>query len=104
MAAVGMSVSVRISGSDIPTLRREAEKLKAIFRSIPTAARVRDDWGDESVVLRLGIDADRANFAGITNYDVASSSSSAINGRAVTQLRDGDSLIPVVVMPYGIAA
>jgi multidrug efflux pump len=97
MAAVGIPVAVRISGNDTAVLRQEAEKLKAIFRSLPTATRVRDDWGDESVVLRLDIDSDRANFAGITNYDVANSSAAAINGRAVTQLRDGDSLIPVVV-------
>ena len=97
MAAVGIPVAIRISGTDLAVLRQEAEKLKAIFRSIPTAQRIRDDWGDESVVLRLDIDSDRANFAGITNYDVANSSSSAINGRAVTQLRDGDTLIPVVV-------
>ena len=97
MAAVGIPVAVRISGTDTAVLRQEAEKLKAIFRSIPTAQRVRDDWGDESVVLRLDIDSDRANFAGITNYDIAMSSASAINGRSVTQLRDGDSLIPVVV-------
>jgi multidrug efflux pump subunit AcrB len=96
-AAVGIPVAIRISGNDTAVLRAEAEKLKTIFRSIPTATRVRDDWGDESMVLRLGIDSDRANFAGITNYDVASSSASAINGRAVTQLRDGDTLIPVVV-------
>jgi len=96
-AAVGIPVAIRISGNDANVLRAEAEKLKAIFRSIPTAARVRDDWGDESMVLRLDIDSDRANFAGITNYDVAASSASAINGRSVTQLRDGNTLIPVVV-------
>jgi multidrug efflux pump subunit AcrB len=97
MAAVGVPVSIRISGNDANVLRAEAEKLKAVLRSIPTAARVRDDWGDESMVLRLDIDSDRANFAGITNYDIANSSASAINGRAVTQLRDGETLIPVVV-------
>ncbi|HEX6100501.1 MAG TPA: efflux RND transporter permease subunit [Thermoanaerobaculia bacterium] len=96
-AAVGIPVAIRISGNDANVLRAEAAKLKAVFRSIPTATRVRDDWGDESMVLRLDIDSDRANFAGITNYDVANSSASAINGRAVTQLRDGDTLIPVVV-------
>ncbi|MFP5246929.1 MAG: efflux RND transporter permease subunit, partial [Thermoanaerobaculia bacterium] len=96
-AAVGIPVAIRISGNDINVLRQEAEKVKAILRSVPNATRVRDDWGDESFVMRLGIDSDRANFAGITNYDVAVSSASAINGRAVTQLRDGDSLIPVVV-------
>ncbi len=97
MAAIGIPVQVRISGNDPSVLRAEAEKLKTILRSVPTAARVRDDWGDESMVMRLDIDSDRANFAGVTNYDVANSSASAINGRSVTQLRDGDTLIPVVV-------
>lgn len=97
MAAVGIPVAVRISGTDTAVLRQHAEKLKEIFRSLPNAERVRDDWGDESMMLRLDIDSDRANFAGITNYDVAASTSAAINGRAVTQLRDGNDLIPVVV-------
>ena len=97
MAGIGIPVAVRISGENKDVLRAEAAKLKQIFREIPKAQRVRDDWGDESVMLRLDIDSDRANFAGLTNYDVATSSASAINGRAVTQLRDGDTLIPVVV-------
>ena len=96
MAAVGIPVSVRISGSDTVVLRRYAEKVKAAFRKVPSAERVRDDWGAESVVMRLDIDSDRANLAGLTNYDIANSSSSAINGHFVTQLRDGDTLIPVV--------
>ncbi len=96
MAAVGIPVAIRISGSDAATLRQYAEKVKEVFRSIPAAERVRDDWGAESFVMRLDIDSDRANMAGITNYDIASSTSSAINGHAVTQLRDGNTLIPVV--------
>jgi multidrug efflux pump subunit AcrB len=96
-AAVGVPVAIRISGNDVAVLRQEAEKLKTILRATPGAERVRDDWGDESAVLRLDIDSDRANFAGLTNYDVATSSASAINGRTVTQLRDGDSMVPVVV-------
>ena len=97
MAAVGIPVAIRISGPDQKVLRENAEKLKEVIRSVPTARRVRDDWGDESFAMKLEIDSDRANLAGITNYDVAMSSVSAISGRSVTQLRDGNTLIPVVV-------
>ena len=97
MAAVGIPVSIRISGNDVNVLRSEAAKIKDILRAVPTAERVRDDWGDESMMLRLDIDSDRANFAGLTNYDVAQSTASGINGRTVTQLRDGNTLVPVVV-------
>lgn len=93
----GLPVSVRISGDDMATLRGLAEQAKAIFRSIPQAARVRDDWGDESFAVKLQIDSDRANMAGISNLDVAASSIAGMNGVEVTTLREGDKQIPVVV-------
>lgn len=94
---IGVPVAIRLSGPDIRVLRAEAEKLKAIFREDPDAERVRDDWGAETFVVKLKVDPDRANLAGVTNLDVAFSSASAMNGYPVTKLRDGDKQIPVVI-------
>ncbi len=95
-APVGIPVQVRISGENIAELRRQAARLQEIFRGIPIAARVRDDWGSESFNVRLKIDSDRANLAGVTNFDVAASSATAMNGFQVATLREGDKEIPVV--------
>ena len=78
---VGTPVLIRISGDDIGELRAQGEKLKDIFRSIPTAERIQDDWGVESFVVTLHIDPDRANLAGVTNADVAVSSAMAMNAQ-----------------------
>lgn len=94
--AVGLPVAIRISGDNIDTLRAAAEKVVAIFRSTPLAARARDDWGEDRFDVRLQIDSDRANVAGVTNLDVASASAVAMSGGAVTVLREGDKQIPVV--------
>jgi multidrug efflux pump subunit AcrB len=94
--AVGLPVQIRISGDDAASLRAQAEQVKEIFRATPLAARVRDDWGDESFTVKLRTDPDRANLAGVTNYDVAAASSTAITGQRVTSLREGDKQIPVV--------
>jgi multidrug efflux pump subunit AcrB len=94
--AVGIPVAFRISGSDAPTLRKLSEDLKAKLREIPTASRVRDDWGAESFVVTLQVDPDRANFAGVSNQDVALSSAVGMNGFQVTTLREQDKEIPVV--------
>ncbi|MBI1762890.1 MAG: efflux RND transporter permease subunit [Acidobacteria bacterium] len=94
--AVGLPVQIRLSGEDIATLRAQAEQVKALLRATPFATRVRDDWGDESFTVKLQTDADRANLAGVTNYDVAAASSTAITGQKVTTLREGDKQIPVV--------
>jgi multidrug efflux pump subunit AcrB len=93
---VGIPVAVRVSGTDIPTLRRLAAELKAILRGVPEADRVRDDWGAESFVVTLQVDADRANLAGVSNQDVALSSAVGMNGFEVTKLREGEKEIPVV--------
>lgn len=93
---VGVPVSIRLSGEDIQTLRNQAEKVKATFRAIPEATRIRDDWGAESFVLKLQIDSDRANLVGISNLNVAASSAAGMSGFSVTTLREEDEQIPVL--------
>ncbi len=94
--AVGLPVQIRISGEDAASLRAQAEQVKEIFRSIPIATRVRDDWGDESFTVGLRTDPDRANLAGVSNLDVAAASFTAMGSYTLTSLRDGDKQIPVV--------
>ena len=93
---VGRPVSVRVSGDEISELRALAEKVKSILRQVPAAARVRDDWGADSLSINLLVDPDRANFAGVTNLDVAASSAVGMNGRPVGMLRDKDKQIPII--------
>jgi multidrug efflux pump subunit AcrB len=94
--AIDAPVEVRISGQDIGELRALAEEVKGIFRAIPEADRVRDDWGAESFVANLRVEQDRANLAGLSNVDVAASSAVGISGFEVTSLREGDQQIPIV--------
>jgi len=93
---ITMPVEIRISGGDMDALRQEAEKVKAILRATPFAQRARDDWGDDIFTVKLETDSDRANAAGITNLDVATSSATGISGSKVAVLREGDKQIPIV--------
>ncbi len=104
---VEVPVQIRISGQadvasdkeaeDIRTLRNLARQVEDIFHSVPQAARVHNDWDEESTAVKLEIDPDRANLAGVTNQDVAYSSTAAMSGITVTTLREGDKQIPVAV-------
>ncbi len=93
---VGVPVSIRISGQEIPTLRAFAEQAHSIFQKIPEADRLRDDWGADSFSVKLEVDPDRANLAGVSNLDVAVSSASGMSGYTVTTLREGKRQIPVM--------
>lgn len=93
---VGIPVSIEISGNDLNTLHALANDAKEIFRSTPLAARIRDDWGQQTLAVDLATDTDRANLSGITNTDVALSSAAGIYGLPVSTLREDNKQIPVV--------
>ena len=93
---VGIPVSIRISGEQIPQLRTLAERAKAILRRTPGAARVRDDWGADTFAVNLVVDPDRAVLANVTNLDVAQSSAAAMTGITVGQLREDDRELAIV--------
>jgi multidrug efflux pump subunit AcrB len=103
---VEFPVEVRISGTsdvdpkdepdDIENLRLLARSVEDIFRPIPGVQVVQNDWFVESPEVKLKIDPDRANLAGITNRDVAQSATAAMSGTTVTTLRVGNRQIPVV--------
>lgn len=103
---VEFPVEVQISGtSDVdPTqepadnerLRMLAGRVQDILRPIRGVQVVQNDWFQESPEVKLKIDPDRANLAGITNRDVAASTTAAMSGATVTTLREGNLQIPVI--------
>jgi len=103
---VEFPVEVRISGksdvdpkdepADIETLRNLAGAVENIFRPVPGVHVVQNDWFAESPEVKLKVDPDRANLAGITNRDVADSAATAMQGTTVTTLREGNRQIPVI--------
>jgi multidrug efflux pump subunit AcrB len=94
---VGIPISIRISGADIEVLHQLSSELQAIFRSQPSAARVRDNWGEPAMTVRLKVDPDRANLSGVTNLDVALSSTAAMSGLPVSTYKERDKQIPIAV-------
>lgn len=81
---------------DNRALFRLAGRVEDILQSTPNAERIRNEWGDENFQIRLAVDPDRANLAGITNMDVANSSTSGLSGETVAVLQEGQTQIPVV--------
>lgn len=90
-------VEVRLSGPDMDVLRRLGAETAGILRGLPQTADVMDDWGPEALKVEVKVDSSRAHAAQVTHADVAQSTLLALNGNAVTQLRDADRLIDVVL-------
>ena len=93
---VGLPVTLRLSGEDTGLLRQYGRQVADILSSLPEADRVRDNWGPEALEVKLRVDSNRANLAGLSNMDVALSSAAGMNGLQLTTLRNGSEQIPVV--------
>ncbi len=95
--AVGMPIAIRVAGDDITTLRGISAKLQGILRKQANAERLRDTWGTDNFTVQLAVDPDRADAAGITNQDVATSSAMALSGARVGTLQEGDHQLPIAL-------
>jgi len=94
--SVGLPVAIRISGAESDTLRATSERVQKVLRDIPLVSRIRDNWGEDRFTVRMDVNPDSANLAGVTNRDIADASAGAVIGTTVTTLREGDKQIPVV--------
>jgi len=93
---VGTPVAIRISGDHIPTLRTIGAQVADILRRNQLVDRVEDDWGAQSFAVDVTIDPNRASMAGLTNADVAASTAVGLNGYRLTQMYEGNNVIPIV--------
>jgi len=94
---VGFPVQFRVSGEDIGEVRRIAREVAEIMRQDPGATDVQFDWDEPSKVIRLVIDQDKARLLGFSSQDIAAFLNNSVSGLAVTQFRERDKLIDVVL-------
>ena len=94
---VGFPVQFRVSGEDVAAVRRIATRVADVMRTDPGTVDVQFDWDEPSKTIRLSVDQDKARLLGFTSQDVAAFLNNAVSGITVTQYREGDKLIDVVL-------
>jgi multidrug efflux pump len=94
---VGFPVQFRVSGEDVATVRRIAREVRAAMEASPDLRNVQFDWDEPSKVVRLAVDQDKARVLGVTSQELAQFLNTSVSGLAVTQYRERDKLIDVVL-------
>ena len=56
---VGYPVQFRVSGEDIPTVRRYAERVAERMRENPHVSNVHLDWDEKAKVIKVDIDQEK---------------------------------------------
>lgn len=93
----GTPIEIKVSGSDPDVLAQIAERVKLRLSSISGAKNIKDDWGPKSKKFVVEIDQSRAQAAGVTSQDVATSLRTVLDGFTTGEYREGDKSIPILM-------
>lgn len=94
--AVVSPIQVRLMGDDLDTLRGLADQVGDKLRAAG-GYKVHDTLEQRTPTLELDINQARASTLGVNNSRIGQISRAAFSGLKVTDLRDGDYLIPVLL-------
>lgn len=89
-------IQIRISGENLDVLRQLADQAAAALRAAG-GYHVHDDLGLRMPNIQIDIDQDRANSLGVNNQQIGQVAQASFTGLKVTELREGDRLIPVLL-------
>ena len=90
-------IEVRLSGHDTNALFQLVDKVKDKLRSISGTRNIDDDWGLRTKKLIVRIEDARARRAGVSSQDIALSLQTGLSGLEMTEYREGEKIIPVVL-------
>ena len=94
---VGYPVQFRVSGEHIDEVRGLARQVADKVRDNPHVVNVHLDWEEPSKVVYLNIDQDRARALGVSTSDVSGFLRSALNGSSVSDYREDNELIEILL-------
>jgi len=91
------SISIQVKGPDKDILYAKADEIMAVLQKVPYTKNVRTDWENRIVKVKVKVDQHRARRAGVTSDDIATALQGFFSGAMVTEYREGDDIIPVIL-------
>jgi len=94
----GTPIEIKISGDDPDKLASIAESVKSKLFDISGTKNIKDDWGPKGKKFVIDIDQNKAQYAGITNQDIATSLRTVLDGFQTGEFRENDKSIPIIML------
>ncbi|BFP40131.1 efflux RND transporter permease subunit VmeI [Flavobacteriaceae bacterium GF1] len=93
----GTPIEIKVSGPEPDELSTIAESVKQKLSGVAFTKNVKDDWGPKSKKFLIEIDQNRAQNAGITSSDIATSLQTVLDGFQTGEYREDNKSIPIVM-------
>ena len=94
---VGYPVQFRVTGEHIEQARALAREVAEKVRENPHVVNLHLDWEEPSKAVFVEIDQDRARALGVSTRQLSSFLQSSLTGTAVSQYREDDELIEILL-------
>ncbi|MEM9192987.1 MAG: efflux RND transporter permease subunit [Myxococcota bacterium] len=96
-------LKVQLKGPDRDFVYQTSRRIEEIVGSVPGAIEIRGSWENRLSKLAVVVDQHRARRAGVSSADVDRSISTFLDGRPLSEVRDGNDIYPIVARgPEGL--
>jgi multidrug efflux pump subunit AcrB len=96
-ASIPNPVEIRLSGKDAQELFVIVDQIKQKMFETTGLKAISDNWGLPIKKLQVKINQTRARRAGVSSKDIAISLQTGLTGLELTQYREGDNVIPLLM-------
>ncbi|TAI47328.1 efflux RND transporter permease subunit [Flagellimonas allohymeniacidonis] len=94
----GTPIEIKVSGDDPDKLAEISQSIKTKLFGISGTKNIKDDWGPKGKKFIIDIDQNKAQLAGVTNQDIATSLQTVLDGFRTGEYREEDKSIPIVML------
>jgi multidrug efflux pump subunit AcrB len=91
------TLEIRLSGPGIDPLYKAGKQIEDLIASVPGTKDLRTDWANPVLQIDVLIDQERTRRAGLSPAATARALESNFDGAQVTEYREGDRIIPIVL-------
>jgi len=93
----GVPIEIKVTGDNPDQLSILSEQIKLKLTTISGTKNIKDDWGPKTKKFIVEIDQIRAQTAGVSSLDIATSLQTILDGFTAGEYREGDKSIPIVM-------
>lgn len=93
----GIPIEIKVTGDNPDQLSILSQQIKLKLTTISGTKNIKDDWGPKTKKFIVDIDQTKAQRAGVSSSDIATSLQTVLDGTAAGEYREGDKSIPIVM-------
>ncbi|BAO74949.1 acriflavin resistance protein [Winogradskyella sp. PG-2] len=93
----GTPIEIKISGDNPDILAKLSEQTKQKLKTVSGTKNIKDDWGPKTKKFAVNIDQNKAQMAGVTSADIATSLQTVLDGFQTGEYRENDKSIPILM-------